>query len=113
MIYALFQNNIYIQCNYNACNVPPDEGLQKRANFFTLFVGLAWTGDPLAGKAGSGDNPLSCVSTVVQIHRAARASSSGKQKVCLALLASELHVTFKSGKRRAALWICTTVETRL
>jgi hypothetical protein len=49
----------------------------------------------------------------VQIHRAARASSSVEQKVCLAPLASELHVTFKSGKRQAARWICTSVETRL
>jgi hypothetical protein len=40
-------------------------------------------------------------------------SSSGEQKVCLAPLASELHVTFKSGKRQAARWICTSVETRL
>jgi hypothetical protein len=27
--------------------------------------------------------------------------------------AGKLHVTFKSGKRRAARWICTTMETRL
>jgi hypothetical protein len=54
-----------------------------------------------------------CTLTVVQVHRAARASSSGEQKICLAPPASELHVTFKSGKRRAAQWICTTVETQL
>jgi hypothetical protein len=32
---------ITIQCNCSACNVPPDVGSQKRANFFTLIVGLA------------------------------------------------------------------------
>jgi hypothetical protein len=45
--------------------------------------------------------------------RANPSCSSGEQKICLAPLASELHVTFKSGKRLAARWICTTVETRL
>jgi hypothetical protein len=68
-------------------------------------------------RGGYTKRSLSCVSTVVQIHSAARASSSGEQlgeqKICLAPLASELHVTYKSGKRRAARWICTTVETRL
>jgi hypothetical protein len=34
-----------IQCNYIACNVPPDAGLQKRASFSALMVGLAGTGD--------------------------------------------------------------------
>jgi hypothetical protein len=31
-----------LQCS--ACNVPPDAGLQKIANFSTLIVGLAGTG---------------------------------------------------------------------
>jgi hypothetical protein len=45
--------------------------------------------------------------------RANPSCSSGEQKICLAPLASELHVTSKSGKRQAARWICSTVETRL
>jgi hypothetical protein len=34
-----------IQCNCSACNVPPDAGLQERANFSTLILGLAGTGN--------------------------------------------------------------------
>jgi hypothetical protein len=34
-----------IQCKCSACNVPPDAGLQKRASFSTLVVGLAGTED--------------------------------------------------------------------
>jgi hypothetical protein len=34
-----------IQCNCSACNVPPDAGLQKRAHFSTLIVGLSGTGN--------------------------------------------------------------------
>jgi hypothetical protein len=47
-----------IQCNYRACNVPPDAGLQKRVNFSTLIVGLAGTGDRTRTTcvAGSGHN---------------------------------------------------------
>jgi hypothetical protein len=39
-------------------NVPPDQGLQKRANFSTLIVGLAGTGDQNRATcvAGSGAN---------------------------------------------------------
>jgi hypothetical protein len=38
--------------------MPPDAGLQKRANFSTLIVGLAVTGDQTRAirVAGSGDN---------------------------------------------------------
>jgi hypothetical protein len=36
---------IIIQCNCSACNVPQDAGLHKRANFSTLILGLAGTGD--------------------------------------------------------------------
>jgi hypothetical protein len=34
-----------MQCNCSPCNVPPDTELQKRANFSTLIVDLAETGD--------------------------------------------------------------------
>jgi hypothetical protein len=39
-------------------NVPPDAGLQKRANFSTLIIGLAGTGDRAQATcvASSGDN---------------------------------------------------------
>jgi hypothetical protein len=30
-----------IQCNYIACNVPPDAGLQKKTNFSTPIIGLS------------------------------------------------------------------------
>jgi hypothetical protein len=47
-----------IQCYCNACNVLPEEGLQKRTNFSTLIVGLAGTGDQTRSTcvAGSCDN---------------------------------------------------------
>jgi hypothetical protein len=45
-----------IQCNCSACNVPPDTGLQKRATFSTLIIGLARTGNRTRANcvAGSG-----------------------------------------------------------
>jgi hypothetical protein len=47
-----------MQCNCSTCNVPPDAGLQKRATFSTLIVGLARTGDRTRATcgAGSGNN---------------------------------------------------------
>jgi hypothetical protein len=38
---------LFTQCNCSACNVPPGAGLQKRANFSTLIIGLAGTLFPL------------------------------------------------------------------
>jgi hypothetical protein len=35
------------------------------------------------------------------------------KKSAFTSLAGELHVTIKNGKRRAALWICKTMETQL
>jgi hypothetical protein len=48
-----------IQCNCSAYNVPPDAGLQKRAAFSTLIVGLAETGDRTRATCvtGSGVSP--------------------------------------------------------
>jgi hypothetical protein len=50
--------NLTVQCNCNACNVPPDAGIQKRANFSTIIVGLSGTGDQTRASkvAGSGTN---------------------------------------------------------
>jgi hypothetical protein len=47
-----------IQCKCNACIVSPDAGLQKRANFSTLIIGLARTRDQTQATcmAGSGNN---------------------------------------------------------
>jgi hypothetical protein len=45
---------ITVQCNCGACNVPPDAGLQKRANSSTLIVGLAGTGDRARATCVSG-----------------------------------------------------------
>jgi hypothetical protein len=49
-----------IQCNCTTYNVPPGAGLQKRANFSTLILGLAGTGDQTRATcvARSGDNRL-------------------------------------------------------
>jgi hypothetical protein len=50
--------NLTLQCNWSACNVPPDAGMQKGANFSTLIVGLAGTGDRIRATWASSTTTL-------------------------------------------------------